>query len=117
MKTKKELEKLSKNIGVAIKKYHDAIFENLKEVGECMVQGDEDEDEDEDTCGLSLMIDGRHDDLVNIVVDKIRFNDDNAVDKIEVHLCRENYRSCDYWLISSYLGGDIDYVYDAIIWE
>jgi hypothetical protein len=116
MKTKKELEKLSNNIGVAIRKYHNAILENLKEVGECVVQGDN-EDEDEDTCGLSLMIDGRHNDMVNVVVDKIRFNDSNAIDKIEVHLCREDYRSCDYWLTSSYFGDDIDYVYDAIIWE
>ena len=115
MKTKKELQKLSNAIGDAIRAYHNAIFDNLKESGkEHRVETDWD---DEDSKGIHLSIIGRHNDLVLIEVDRVRVNPEKGVNGvIEVHLCKEDCKDCDYWLMASELGDDADYLYDNIIW-
>lgn len=117
MKTKKELDKLSRAIGLAVRKYHQAIYDNLKESNgkEFEVQGD-----DEEENGMRLRIDGRHDDLVSVVVDKVRFtpNKDGDGGNVEIHINEEEYDDTDYWLNADYIGCDvIDYIYDNIIWE
>ena len=115
MKTKKELQKLSNAIGDAVRAYHDAIFANLKESGkEYGVEADWD---DEDSKGIHLTIIGRHDDAILIEVDKVRVNLKKGVSgAIEVHVCNEDYNGCDYWMMASELGDDVDYLYDNIIW-
>lgn len=114
MKTAKELEKLSNAIGKAVLAYHDAIFDNLKESGkECDVQGDDEEEK-----GVRIDIHGRHGDLVNILVDKVRFQPNDSIGVIEIHLAQEDYKEQDYWLDANYIGSDdIDYIYDAIVWD
>ena len=116
MKTKKELNELSSNIGKAIRAYHKAIFDNLKESGkEHKVLGDNDEGDKE---GLRLTIIGRHDDAVEIVVDKVRYKKyESGAEMIEVHICEEEFRDIDYWVDINILGDDADYVNDNIIWE
>lgn len=114
MKTKEELKELSNAIGRAICTYHQAVFNNLKEAGrELKVLGDDD-DEDEKS-GLRLSIVGRHDDLVDIVVDKIRYNKES--DSVEIHVCEEEYKDTDAWYGMYILGDDEDYVNDSIDWD
>ena len=117
MKTKKELQKLSNAIGAAQRAYHDAIFDNLKESGkEHGVEGDYEDD------GLHLTIIGRHDDTVLLEIDKVRVNKDKGVNGwvsngvVEVHISNEDYKPCDYWMMASEFGDDVDYIYDNIIW-
>ncbi len=116
MKTKKELDELSNAIGKAIYAYHNAIHQNLAENSghEYKVQGD---DEEED--GQRLSIEGRHGDLVCILVDKIRSTPkkDGVGNNVEVHITEEDYVPKDYWLNINYIGlDDVDYIYDYIIW-
>ena len=115
MKTKKELQKLSNAIGEAIRAYHNAIFDNLKESGkEHKVEADW---EDEDSKGLHLTIIGRHDDTVLLEIDKVRINPEKGVNGvIEAHICSEDYDECDYWIMTSEFGDDADYLYNNIIW-
>ena len=114
MKSKKEIIELSIAIGRAIREYHKAIADNLKESGkEFSVKGD-----DEDTNGLRLSVRDRHDGLADVVVDKVRYHtSDNGAEFVEVHICEEEYKDCDYWLIADCFGDDMDYVYDNIVWE
>lgn len=114
MKTVEELSELSNAIGKAICTYHNAIFNNLKESGkEHKVQGDDEEEE-----GLRLSIHGRHDNLVNVLVDKVRFRPNDGGGVIEIHIVEEDYKDCDYWLDGNFIGSDdVDYVYDAIVWD
>ena len=115
MKTKKELKKLSRAITKATYAYHKAIFDNLKESGkEFKVIGDNDEDDVE---GLNLTIIGRHDEAVDIVVDKIRHATLKEIERIEVHICQEDYEKKDYWCDADVLGDDMDYVFGNIDWE
>jgi len=117
MKTKKELKKLSNAIGEATRAYHQAIFDNLKESGkEHKVEADW---EDEDSKGIHLTIIGRHDDAVVLEVDKVRFNKDRGLHGvIEGHVCSEDYDECDYWIMTTEFGDDVDihYLFDNIIW-
>ena len=113
MKTKKELKKLSNAIGEAVRAYHKAIFDNLKESGkEYGIKADW--KEEEDCKGIHLSIVGRHDDLVVLTIDKVRVNSEKDV--IEAHVCEEDYNGCDYWMMASEFGDDADYLYDNIIW-
>lgn len=114
MKTKKELQKLSNAIGAAQRTYHDAIFDNLKESGK--EHGVESDYEDDDN-GLHLTIIGRHDDTVLLEIDKVRVNKDKGINGVvEVHISNEDYKPCDYWMMASEFGDDVDYIYDNIIW-
>lgn len=115
MKTKEELDKLSRNIVKAMHKYHCAIFDNLKECGkELSVSGYDDEEED----GLRLTTIGRHQEAVDIMVDKIRYaKHESGVELIEVHICEEDYNGADYWINADILNDDVDYVFDNIEWE
>lgn len=111
MKTKKELNALSSAIGKAIREYHNAVEENLKESGkEHNVVGD-----DEDVDGLRLSVRGDDNDLNDQVVDKVRWN--NEKEYVEYHLIEYNYDDCDDWYPMYWLGEEIDYVYDNIDWE
>ena len=115
MKTKKELQKLSNAIGEATRAYRQAIFYNLKESGkEHKVEADW---EDEDYKGLHLTIIGRHDDAIVLEVDKVRFNKEKGLHgAIECHVCSEDYDECDYWIMATEFGNDVDYLYNNIIW-
>ena len=114
MKTEKELHEMSLAIGKAISAYHMAILNNLKEGGkEYAVQGD-----DEDEEGQRITINGRHDDLVDILVDKVRYKPNDGIGVVEVHIAEEDYKKKDYWIDANYLGSnDIDYIYDYIVWD
>lgn len=111
MKTKKELKKMSNQISVAIRKFHRAVFDNLKESGkEFSVKGDDDEEK-----GLSIRIIGRYGDAVPIIIDKVRWNEKSL--SVSVHICEEDYTDADYWVHPSILGDDEGYVYDCIEWD
>jgi hypothetical protein len=115
MKTKKELQKLSENIGNAIRIYHKAIFDNLKESGK--EHGVEADWEEEDSEGVHLTTFDRHDFAITLAVDKVRFNAEKGDDGcIEAHICSEDGDGCDYWMTASEFGNDVDYLYDNIIW-
>lgn len=110
MKSKKELNTLSSAIGKAIREYHNAVEENLKESGkEHNVVGD---DEEED--GLVLKL--RDDDAVDTCrIDKVRWNKDRNY--VEYHCAEWNYREADTWTPIHWLGEEIEYIYDSIDWE
>ena len=115
MRTKEELKKLSNAIGIAVRTYRKAIFDNLKESGK--EHGVESDWEEEDNEGVHLTIIGRHDDAITLAIDKVRFNVEKGIDgSIEAHICREDGDGCDYWMIASEFGDDVDYLYDNIIW-
>ena len=110
MRTSKELNEMSAAIGKAICAYHNAVEENLKEGGkEYPIYAEE------DNSGLIVDVIGRHNDLITMEVDKIRYNNESEL--VEVHICQEDYESTDYWLYISFLGDATDYVLDNIIWE
>ena len=110
MKTKKELDKLSAAIGNAIRVYHQAIKDNLKESGkEHKVEG---YDEDED--GMRLTIENDMN-LIEVVIGKVRYNGELNI--VEIHISEEDYCKQDYWCNISWLGDDEDYVNDNIIWD
>lgn len=114
MKTAEELNELSRAIGKAVCAYHNAIYENLKEGGkEYDVQGDDEEEK-----GIRIDIHGRHNDLVNILVDKVRFRPDDGNGVVEIHLAEEDYKEQDYWVDANVIGSDdIDYIYETIVWD
>ena len=115
MRTKKELDELSDAIGTAICNYHNAVAANLREAGKEFNVLPDNEDDD------GLRLDTRDDDnyVVNLVIDKIRWNPDYAegIGRIEVHSCEEEYKERDEWFDIDYLGDDTDYVLDNINWE
>lgn len=109
MKTKKELQNLSCRAAKAILAFQKAVYDNLQESGkEYGIIGDEEN-------GLRLTIIGRHDDPVDVVIDKVRCNQNSR--SIEVHICEEDYEEKDYWTYASDLGDAEDYLYDNIEWD
>ena len=118
MRTKEELNLLSNAITDAIREYHNAIYDNLKESGkEYSIESDWGEEEDGDGVHLSTV--GKHDYLITLVIDKIRFkkHEYDGEGIIECHVCEEDYDGCDYWMNADNIDSvDIDYVYDNIIW-
>jgi hypothetical protein len=116
MKTAKELQEMLYAIGEAERAYYKAIEDNLKESGK-EYQLQKDWDEDEDSKGLHFSFTGRHNDLVPMELDKVRFNKDRGVSGlVEVHICTEDYKDTDYWLMACEFGDDVQYIYDNIIW-
>jgi hypothetical protein len=116
MKTKEELQEMLSAIGEAERAYYKAIEDNLKE-SEKEYQLQKDWNEDEDSKGLHFSFTGRHNDLIPMELDKVRFNKDRGVSGlIEVHVCTEDYNDTDYWLLASEFGDDVQYIYDNIIW-
>ena len=113
MKSKEELSELSMAIGKAIRAYHNAIEDNLKECGKEMPVLPYDDDDEES--GMRVDIIGRHNDLVNVVVDKVRYNSEN--DSVEFHVCEEDYNDKDYWTYPSIFEDSADYIYENIDWE
>jgi len=111
MRTKDEMNKLSMAIGEAIRAYHNAISDNLKECGKEMPVLPYDDDDD----GMRVEIFGRHDDLLSVVVDKVRYNSED--DSVEFHVCEEDYSDADYWTCPSLFGDAADYIYENIDWE
>lgn len=110
MNSKKRLDYLSSNIGKAIREYHKAIAENLKELGTPVKIQNEDS---ENTEGLELSIehDGR---LIPVIFDSIRW--DNERNNVFVHYTEYNYCSADEEMYLSDLGDATDYLLDAIDW-
>ena len=109
MKTKKELQNLSRRASKAVLAFQKAVYDNLQEGGkEYGVIGDEEK-------GLRLTIIGGHGDPVNVVIDKVRSNQDSH--SIEVHVCEDDYQEEDYWTYASDLGDAEDYLYDNIEWD
>jgi hypothetical protein len=56
---------------------------------------------------------------VVLEVDKVRFNKDRGLHGvIEGHVCSEDYDECDYWIMTTEFGDDVDihYLFDNIIW-
>ena len=118
MRTKKELDELSEMIANATFAYHAAIFDNLKESGKEYDVIPDDDDDDEEHNGLRLTIIGRHDESVDICVDKVRYaKRKSGVELIEVHVCEEDYEERDYWCDVDTFGYDEDYVFNNIKWE
>jgi hypothetical protein len=122
MKTEKELQKMLIAIKEAEREYYKAVEDNLKEGGQEYNLEDDMEAEDEDDeyyyKGIHLSKEGRHNDLVLMQIDKIRFNKDRGVGGlIEVHICAEDYDERDYWMLVCEFGDDdAKYIYDSIIW-
>ena len=117
MRTKEELNLLSNAITEASREYHNAIYDNLKESGkEYSIESDWGEEEDGDGVHLSTV--DRHDSLIILTIDKIRFkkNEENGEGVIECHVREEDYDGCDYWMNVDEVD-DVDYLYDNIIWD
>lgn len=111
MKTIQELNRLSELIGMAIKAYHDAIKENLQELGHAVSVHDENNCEGIPGIILQVEDDGN---LYRCIVDQVRL--DKVNDTIMVHEREWNFVSCDEWCNISYLGDAADYVLEAIQW-
>lgn len=121
MKTSKELQEMFDNIGDARAKYRNAVESNLKEnCKEYDLEDDMEPEDEEDEYyynGIHLNVEGRHDDLVLMQMDKIRFNKKRGVNGlVEVHVCAEDFENCDYWMLVCNFEDDIDYIYSSIIW-
>jgi len=115
MATAKELKVLSANIGRATLAYHDAVKETLKESGkEHGVYGDEYADNDVEAVRVTTFNDNG-DGVVFMDIDKVRYN--KECDGVEIHVCMEDYRECDWWHNAYMLGEEVDCVFDAIKWE
>lgn len=110
--TTKELRKLSNNVGEAIFAYHNAVAENLKESGkehELFRECDDDK-------GVRItMMNDNCDGVVDLVIDKVRYNDDNG--QVEIHICEYDYNESDEWDYASSLTDSVDYVFDSIMWD
>ena len=109
MKTKKQLEKLSAKIGEAIRNYHEAIAENLRELGHPVTVQDQSQEYDR---GITLDIlwdnssnTGRY--------DQIRCEKNNY---IEVHCFSWNHVPTDEWVGLGMLGDAAGYLLEAIHW-
>lgn len=111
MKTKKEIYNLNNAIGKAISAYYKAIEDNLKECGkEILILSDDEDDE-----GLRLSVRGCDNDLINEVINKVRWN--NEMECVEYHLIEYNGIKCDDWYPIDWLDDCKDYVYESIDWE
>ncbi|GEM_PF-6677561 len=109
MKTAKELYEMSMAIGKATRAYHKAVDDNLKESGKVHnVIGDDDEYD-----GIYLKL--RDDDAVDTcLVDKVRWN--KGLNCSEFHCSEWDYETADDWTPVSWLGENIDYIYNNIEW-
>lgn len=112
MRTKEQLQELSNAIGVAIRAYHSAVADNLKESGkEHNILFD-----DEFEKGLMLSVrNDNGDGLITEVIDKVRWNEE--MQDVQYHSVEYNYKECDEWYSVSWLGEDADYIFEAIDWE
>ena len=113
MRTKAELQELSKAIGDAERAFRNAIADNLKESGKEHNILFDDEYED----GFILFVRNDDGDGFNTeVIDKVRWNEEREC--VEYHLIEYNYYyERDEWYSVSLLGDDVDYLYEAIDWE
>lgn len=108
--TENELTILSENIGKAIRAYHNAIGENLKEVGEPVnVQGD---DNEIDGIELSIEYDGQ---VHAQIYDKIKW--DAERETILVHCTMSDFCKMNDWSYLTDLGNATDYLLEAICWK
>ena len=118
--TKEELKQLEREITTAEQKFHNAVCENLKDGKVYKIRSDNEENEDEENCdGLRVTIIGRHDSLVELVVDAIKYNKDSkGFNKIEIHVVREDYEKCNTWCPIYICGStEVTYIYSQIEWE
>lgn len=110
MNSKKRLDYMSANIGKAIREYHKAITENLKELGKPVKIQSEDLENAE---GLELCI--KHNGgLIPVTFDSIRWNEEK--NDVFVHYTEYDYCSADEKMYLSDLGDAIDYLLEAIDW-
>jgi hypothetical protein len=121
MKTKEELQEMFDSISDAKAKYRDAVEDNLKEnCKEYELEDDMESEDEEDEYyykGVHINIEGRHGDLVLMQIDKIRLNKKRGVNGlVEAHICAENFKERDYWMLVCNFEDDIDYIYSSIIW-
>ena len=100
---------MSRNIGKAVRRYHCAIGENLREIGKPVrVQGD-----DDDVEGIEVSVE--HDgNLFPWVIDLIKWDEEK--NEVMVHTTMMNYCDSDDWYYLSELGDATDYVLDVIQW-
>lgn len=110
MFTKQQLETMVNNVGVAIRTYHNAIANNLKEVNAPVkVQGD-----DSEIVGIRLSVE--HDGtLIPYVFDLIKW--DAEKNSIFVHATEYDEREVNEWMYLTDLGDAADYLLEAIQWE
>ena len=108
MKTTKQLESLSAKIGEAIRNYHEAIAENLHELGHPVTVQDLSSDDRGIT--LKILCDNG---LCTGQYDQIRCEKDKD---IEVHCFSWNYAPVDVWVYLSVLGDAAGYLLEAIHW-
>ncbi len=109
MKTVEQLNQLSALIGEAIRNYHQAIAENLQELGHPVTVQDLSNEYDR---GITLDItDDKR--VVDARYDQIRC--EKGMD-IEVHCFSWNYEPVDEWVYLSVLGDAAEYLLEAIHW-
>lgn len=110
MKTKEQLQAMSNAIREAKRTYRNAIAVNLKESGKEHNLLFDDEYEK----GLMFLVSVG--DVVNTeVIDKVKWNEERQ--DVQYHIVESNYRECDLWSSVSWLGEDVDFLYEAIDWE
>ena len=121
--TKEELNQLEREITTAERNFHNAVCENLKNGKVYKVRSDNEEDEEEENCdGLRVTIIGRHDSLVELVVDAIKYGKDFGTSVsnygVKIHVAREDYKKCDTWYPIYICGStEVTYIYSQIEWE
>ena len=107
--TKEQLNNLSAEIGKAIRTYHKAVADNLREIGKPVFISSMDDDDE----GLEIMVE--HDaSLHPWTVNLIKWDRDKK--DIMVHCCSCDYSDADEWYYLSELGDATDYVLEAIDW-
>lgn len=108
--SREELQKRADGIGRAVRRYHRAVEENLREIGKPVrVQGD-----DDDTEGIEVSVE--HDgNLFPWVIDLIRW--DGKKNEVMVHTTMMNCCNSDDWYCLSDLGDATDCVLEAVMWE
>ncbi len=109
MKTVEQLDHLSSMIGEAIRNYHQAIAENLQELGHPVTIQDLFNEYDR---GITLDItDDKK--VIDARYDQIRCK---KGEDIEVHCFSWNYAPVDEWVYLSLLGDAAKYLLEAIYW-
>ena len=118
MKSIEEINKLRSAMFKATHKYHQAIVENLKEYGEAIdVINDEWSEDDGYPRGVEVTSIGDDNESFSCVVDKIRYEEGEIIDKASIHVVWYNYKNIDqWWGLNDLIGEAADYVLSCIQW-
>ena len=118
MKSLATIENLRNRMFKAERAYRQAIVENLKEYGkELEVINDEWSEDDGYPRGVEVTSIGDDNESFSCVVDKIRYEEGEIIDKASIHVVWYNYKNIDqWWGLNDLIGEAADYVLSCIQW-